>query len=184
MSAPLPAPPALPATLQRALAGLRDVELRAVRDDDDDGLIALVGAAFAEHPGCVLDLPGLDADLVTPATTAAAKGTALWVLDHDGRIIASVGAGPVTADGVVELKRLYVAASHRRQGIARGLVAVVEARARMLGAHTVELWSDTRFTAAHRMYEGLGYVHTGRTRHLDDPSDTTEYHYERRLPAG
>jgi hypothetical protein len=48
--------------------------LRPVEDGDRDALIALIGAAYDEHPGCVLDLPGVDADLCAPATTAAARG--------------------------------------------------------------------------------------------------------------
>ncbi|MGZ4618494.1 MAG: hypothetical protein ACXV3F_07160 [Frankiaceae bacterium] len=38
----------------------------------------------------------------------------------------------------------------------------------------VELWSDTRFANAHRLYERLGYVRTGRRRELHDLSRSTE----------
>jgi putative acetyltransferase len=154
---------------------------RAVTDRDRDGLVGLVGAAYGEHPGCVLDLPGVDADLQEPATVAARRGGRWWVVDDGDRLVASVGTGPRHADGSLELKRLYVATSHRRRGLARSLVARVERHASKLGATTIELWSDTRFRDAHRLYEGLGYRPTGETRVLHDPSDTTEYRFERSI---
>lgn len=163
------------------LEALPGAVLRTVTDGDAPGLIRLIGDVFAEYPGCVLDLPGLDADLRQPATTARATGAGWWVLEADGRIVATIGASTLRDDGSVELKRLYVAASHRRRGLARGLVALVEQHARQVGATSIDLWSDTRFTDAHALYVGLGYAPTGEERDLHDPSDTTEYRFTRRL---
>ena len=153
--------------------------LRPVRDDDGPQLVALVGAAYDEYPGCVLDLPDLDDDLPTPATVAARRGSRWWVVEDDGLVVASVGTGARDADGRVELKRLYVAASHRRRGLAGRLVARVDAQAAGIGASHVVLWSDTRFLDAHRLYERHGFVDTGRRRDLHDPSNTTEIQFEK-----
>ena len=166
---------------EHQLTALPAATLRPVTDADAPRLIALIGDVFAEYPGCVLDLPGLDADLRWPATAAAAAGAGWWVLAEDGRIVATIGAGRPAADGSVELKRLYVAASHRRRGLARGLVALVERYAEQLGATSIELWSDTRFHDAHALYTSLGYVPTGEQRDLHDPSHTTEYRFVRSL---
>jgi putative acetyltransferase len=57
----------------------------------------------------------------------------------------------------------------------------VEHEARRTGARMVELWSDTRFTAAHRLYERLGYIRLPETRSLSDLSQTTEFHYRKQL---
>ncbi|MFA9446877.1 putative glycolipid-binding domain-containing protein [Egicoccus sp. AB-alg6-2] len=153
--------------------------LRAIRDADGDQLVHLVGAAYAEYPGCVLDLPDLDDDLPVPATTAARRGGRWWVVEDVGTIVASVGTGAPDDDGRVELKRLYVAASHRRRGLAGQLVRRVEAQAAGIGASHVVLWSDTRFHDAHRLYERHGYADTGARRDLDDPSHTTEICFEK-----
>jgi GNAT superfamily N-acetyltransferase len=153
--------------------------LRPVRDEDADHLIALIGAVYDEHPGCVLDLPGLDADLSYPETHAACRGNRWWVVEDAGGIVATVGVSALREDGAVELKRLYVAASHRRQGLASRLVATVDAHAARVGATRLELWSDTRFEDAHRLYTGQGYEATARTRALHDPSNTTEYHFSK-----
>jgi putative acetyltransferase len=154
---------------------------RPVTDDDAEAVIALIGAAYDEHPGCVLDLPGVDDDLPTPATAAAGRGGRWWVVEDAGRVVASVGTGPVTDDGTLELKRLYVTPSHRGRGVATALIRRVEAHAAGLGARVVELWSDTRFTDAHQLYERRGYVDTGARRQLHDPSDTTEIHLRRTI---
>ncbi|HSK22422.1 MAG TPA: putative glycolipid-binding domain-containing protein [Egicoccus sp.] len=152
--------------------------LRPVSDDDGPQLVDLIGAAYAEYPGCVLDLPDLDADLPVPATTAARRGGRWWVVEDAGRIVASVGTG-APDDGTVELKRLYVAGSHRRRGLAAALVARVEAQASGVGAQTVRLWSDTRFGDAHRLYTAQGYADTGARRDLHDPSHTTEIQFSK-----
>jgi GNAT superfamily N-acetyltransferase len=163
-------------------AGAAEVPgIRPVTDDDADGLIALVGACFDEYPGCVLDLRGLDADLLAPATEVSRRGGAWWVVERQRDIVATVGVGEIREDGLVELKRLYVGPSARRQGLAAALVGVVEAHAIARGALAVELWSDTRFLDAHRLYERLGYLATGETRELHDPSDTTERRFRRDL---
>lgn len=158
---------------------------REVRDADADDLAALVGAAYAEYPGCVLDLPGVDADLTAPASAAARTGGRWWVVIRDERAVATIGAGPRREDGSVELKRLYLDASLRGQGLATRLVRSIEAHAAGLGATQVELWSDTRFTPAHHRYQRLGYTRATETRQLHDPSDTTEYRFHKRVtPAG
>jgi GNAT superfamily N-acetyltransferase len=159
--------------------------LRPVDDVDAAGLTRLVGDAFAEHPGCVLDLDGLDADLLAPATAAARAGARWWVLDGPGPgLAATVGAGAPHGD-TVELKRLYVAAAARGRGVGAELVRHVERHAAGLGLRSVQLWSDTRFTDAHRLYRRLGYTGTGRTRDLHDPSATTERHFLRPIsPRG
>lgn len=152
--------------------------LRDLRADDAPAVIALVECAYGEHPGCVLDLPGVDADLPDLAARLRAAGGRGWVLSDDDEVVACVGLAPVPDGGRIELKRLYVAATHRRRGLGRALVALVERHAvDDHGATSVELWSDTRFTDAHRLYQRCGYERTGRTRRLHDPSRTTEYHF-------
>jgi RimJ/RimL family protein N-acetyltransferase len=164
-------------------APLDGLQLRAVRDEDGDELIRLVGAAYDEYPGCVLDLPGVDDDLPQPATTAARRGGRWWVLVQDGVVVGSIGTGAPTADGTLELKRCYLDGGWRGRGLATRLVRRVEEHAAALGATRVELWSDTRFSAAHHRYETLGYRRTGETRELHDPSDTTEFRFVRELPT-
>lgn len=158
-----------------------DCEIRPVTDDDAGQLIELIGSVYGEYPGCVLDLDGVDADLTEPASSFRDKGGDLWVVtDDQGEIVACCGWAP-TGPGTVELKRLYVRPDRRRAGLGAWLVEQVERVAHERGAGTVTLWSDTRFTDAHRLYRRCGYRATNETRQLHDPSDTTERRFERQL---
>jgi RimJ/RimL family protein N-acetyltransferase len=157
------------------------ITTRPVSDADADDLIALVGDAYAEYPGCILDLDDLDRDLLRPATAIARASGRWWVVEDDGRVVGSIAASDIDDQHDVELKRLYVASTHRRRGVAAHLVAEVEAHARRLGARRVVLWTDSRFTQAHRLYQRLGYVDTGERRDLDDLSNTTELEFVKPL---
>jgi putative acetyltransferase len=72
---------------------------------------------------------------------------------------------------------LYVMPDARRNGLASHLVFMVEQRVAGLGFGMLELWSDIRFTDAHRLYRALGWEQLEETRHVDDLSDSTEFHF-------
>jgi putative acetyltransferase len=84
-------------------------------------------------------------------------------------------------DNDVELRSLYVRASHRRRGYAAALVGLVDRVARSRGAAAVGLWSDSRFIDAHRLYTRLGFVRQPGERHLDDPSESVELPFRRQV---
>ena len=165
-------------TMRRPLPVVRDL-----RESDSEAIVALIGGCFAEYPGCVLDLDDLDRWMLAPRSSYDAWGGRMWVVELDGRLVACCGVKPL-GGGAVELKSLYVAAAARRRGLASELVGLVEAQAREWGATRVELWSDSRFADAHRLYEGLGYRRLAETRELHDPSGTTEHAFAKDLPAG
>jgi len=57
--------------------------IRVARDDDEAGLVALIGGCFAEYPGCLLDVDGEIPELRAVATTPMQPMTrpaasALW----------------------------------------------------------------------------------------------------------
>jgi putative acetyltransferase len=160
-----------------------DLLTRPADDADAAGLIALIGAVYAEYPGCVLDVEREEPDLLEIASASARKGGAFWVtIDlESAALVGCVGWLPGAADperrGWVELRKLYVARSHRRRGLASALCAKVEAVAREREAVGVELWSDTRFLDAHRFYSGRGYARQPGYRELFDLSQSREYHF-------
>ena len=91
-------------------------------------------------------------------------------------IAGSVAWRPI-ADDRAELQMLYVMPHARRNGLASHLVVMVEQHVSELGFGMLELWSDIRFTDAHRLYRGLGWEQLDETRHVDDLSDSTEFHF-------
>lgn len=153
--------------------------IRPVRPDDSPDLIDLIGDVYAEYPGCVLDLPGVDDDLQRMSAYIDEQGGEFWVVELDGEIVACVGWAPHRISGHhgAELKRLYVRADQRGVGLGSWLVERVEQAVRARGIDVLELWSDTRFSDAHRLYARRGYEPSGETRDLHDPSDTTEYRF-------
>lgn len=98
----------------------------------------------------------------------------------DGAVHGSAGFKPLSAEQA-ELKGVYVAQAARRAGVGRALVGHVEARARAQAVRGIAAWSDTRFVEAHSMYERLGYRLTGRSRDLNDLSNTTELEFVKEL---
>jgi putative acetyltransferase len=161
--------------------------IRPARDDDSAGLIALIDGCFREYPGCVTDVDGEMPELYAIARYAEQRRGRFWIAERNGLVVGSVGVVPVSPvvpvpgiDGQgVELLKLYVSSSERGAGLGRTLVGLVEDEARKRNAGFVELWSDTRFTDAHRLYELLGYIRSPFTRDLNDKSNTTEYHYRK-----
>jgi putative acetyltransferase len=148
--------------------------IREALDGDSAGVIAVIARAYAEHPGCVLDVDREEPALRAPASSF----DRFWVVEQGGRVGGCVG---LAFGEPAELKKLYLDARLRGQGLGRELIALVEETARAHGARRIELWSDTRFTTAHAVYERCGYRKTGRTRDLHDLSNTTEFHFEKEL---
>ena len=155
--------------------------VRPARDGDAQDLFGLLALCFAEYPGCYVD-PHEDLnDLRAPGRAFAGKGGAFWVAeDASGRVCACV-AVDYPEEGLSELHRLYVRPDMRRRGLGERLIRLVETHARERGARKVFFWSDTRFTAAHRLYERLGYVREAGTRALGDISGSVEARFEKAL---
>lgn len=152
--------------------------LRAGRDDDAADFIDLIGACWAEYPGCVMDVDGEVPELRALASYYAAQSGALWVHEAGGVVAGMVGTKPL-GDGAWEICKMYVSAALRGRGVAQALIEAAEGFARGRGAVAMKLWSDTRFDRAHRFYEKLGYLRDGPIRALNDLSNTLEFAYSK-----
>ena len=156
-------------------------EVRPGQDSDSWDLIGLVAECWADYAGCIMDVHGEMPEMLAPASHYASHGGRLWVASRAGRTVGSVALAPGDEPDRVGLQKLYVAHPARGKGLGATLIGVVEDEARRLGAGAVEIWTDTRFEAAHRLYERLGYVRSPNTRELHDLSRSVEYHYRREL---
>jgi len=159
------------------------LSLRRATDEDWWGVVALVAACWSEYPGCVVDVHGECPDLLAPASHYAGAGGGFWVVnDACGTVVGAVGWKPGES-GAVKMERLYVSPRWRRLRVAGGLAGLVESVAVERGAPAVELWSDTRFAAAHAFYMRRGYERLGPDRSLGDLSNTVEHHFVRDVGA-
>jgi len=154
--------------------------LRPAEDRDAQDLFGLLALCFADFPGCFVDPHDDLKDLVRPGAARRNDGI-LWVTeDESGRVCACTSVD-FPEPGVAELHRLYVRPDRRGRGLGSALVRAVERHARERGATRIVLWSDTRFTEAHRLYKKLGYTQTDGLRELGDISNSLEYHFEKAL---
>ena len=158
-------------------AALKQPIVRPGHDADADGIIALIGACWAEYPGIVMDVDGEAPELRALATYFAKQGGALWVAESEDGIVGMIGAAPDGADGNWEIGRLYVARDQRGSGLAATLLDMAEGHARTEGATSLSLHSDTRFDRAHRFYEKASYLRAGPIRVLHDKSNSLEFGY-------
>ena len=157
------------------------VHVRDARDDDSDALIELIGSVFAEYPGCVLDVDGELPELRAIASAFARWNGRFWVATLAEQVVGCVGLSQSAERGGIELRKLYVASRARRAGLGNRLCELVECEAATRWARFVELWTDTRFVDAHRLYERRDYVRGPDTRLLHDLSNSVEYYYRKTL---
>ncbi|HEY6550773.1 MAG TPA: GNAT family N-acetyltransferase [Solirubrobacterales bacterium] len=88
----------------------------------------------------------------------------VFVAEREGVVVGVVAlAAPGTPGRAVaqaeeaELSRLVVSASARCLGIGQALVGHCHEQAKAAGWNTIALWSRRYQTAAHRLYQSLGY---------------------------
>jgi len=155
--------------------------IRPVVDDDAQDIFGLIAICYAEYPGCFVDPHDDLPDLRAPSVSYVRTGGAFWAVeDERGRVCACVAVDFPEA-GIAELHRLYVRPDQRGQGLGSRLVHRAESHARTRGAARLVLWSDTRFTTAHRLYTRLGYTQIDGQRQLADISQSAEYRFEKVL---
>jgi putative acetyltransferase len=80
-----------------------------------------------------------------------------WVATDNGEPVGSVGLSPLD-DYVAELDVMYVAPGHRGAGVARALLAALEAHARGAGVSVLRLRAGEPQPEALRFYIAAGFV--------------------------
>ncbi|MBS0631549.1 MAG: GNAT family N-acetyltransferase [Verrucomicrobia bacterium] len=98
------------------------------------------------------------------AELAGGARTILVVREADGKIIGTAQlAAETRANGRhrAEVQKVLVRPTHRRRGLARRLMAEVEARARTRGITLLFLDTSEGRSGAQALYEQLGYTYAG-----------------------
>lgn len=129
------------------------IEARAYDHPDVARLVAAVQAEYVVRYG------GPDETAVDAAQFRPPEGLfLLGVLDGDPVVS---GGWRRMADGVVEIKRMYVLGAARRRGLARLMLAELEASAGAAGARRIELNTGDQQPEAIALYRSSGYLPTG-----------------------
>ena len=92
--------------------------------------------------------------------------------EGESGVVGTVGGS--CHDGVAELKRLYLLDAWRGKGLGRALLDRFIEWARSRGCMRAILWSDKRFTDAHRLYGRAGF-RVMSERVCDDPDRSPEW---------
>ncbi len=101
----------------------------------------------------------------------------MWAAEA-GRVVGMVAVVPRHA-AAWEVCKVYVDPDRHGTGLAHALLDRAEAHAIARGAHRLTLWTDTRFSRAHRFYKRRGYCRHGAERALHDRSNSVEFGYAR-----
>jgi GNAT superfamily N-acetyltransferase len=131
------------------------VNLRVTEFDSPEG-VALTEAVQAEY---VVRYGGPDETPIDPREFSLPSGIFLVGWDSS-EVPVACGGLRLISPGVVELKRMYVVPSARRQGLARLVLRRLEAEAVAMGAHELRLETGSRQPEALAMYEAEGYLET------------------------
>ena len=139
------------------LAG-RHLQVRPMAAADAEAMAALEGACFAGagHDPWTASMFLAELDPAVPAARS------WWVAHDDGELIGF--AGGMVVDGGVEILDVAVAPAHRREGIARKLLAHVSYDAQMLGCTSASLEVEDGNEGAIALYASLGFSESGRRR--------------------
>ena len=137
---------------------------------DWTAILRLIQQAFASMDGRI-DPPSSMRALTVAAIAEQAQKGEVWVIGAP-----AVACMFLTPKGhALYLGKLAVAASHRGKGLARVLVDVADARARVLGLPVLELQTRVELVENHATFRALGFVEVGHSAHpgYDRPTSLT-----------
>ncbi|MCC6906404.1 MAG: GNAT family N-acetyltransferase [Phycisphaerales bacterium] len=159
---------------------LSNCSIAPVTTDDLEDIYRLIGDIYREYGMTLVLADEAEQHLADPGAYFRKNGGEFWVVRdaRDGRLIATAAVHLHEEDqNTAELKSLYVHRDHRRGGFGRALTTLAMRYARSRGRRRFVLWSDTRLTAAHAMYESMGFVRCGE-RDIVDSNNSHEYGFE------
>jgi GNAT superfamily N-acetyltransferase len=126
------------------------------------GLIAALDRELL-HRYPDLEIHGIDADGFIE------RGGLFLIGRIEGEAVACGAIRPLDGD-TAELKRMFVRPEHRSRGLARALLAALEAAARDLGYRVMRLETGEQQPEAIALYRGAGYLPIPRYgEFIDDP---------------
>lgn len=155
-----------PARLRRVIATAPVFAIRAARADDLPALVALENSVF--------DYDRMSARQYRRHLAGA--GATLLVAADAGGVLASALSFRRRGSRVSRLYSLATAPAARGRGVARALLAAIEADAVTRGAERMRLEVRTDNAAAIALYERSGYVRIGELpAYYDDGADARRY---------
>lgn len=149
---------------------------RIARPDDIPAMAGIIADTFDEYGWVFVMEDELPDFLAYPSCYDGTPNRLYAMTDEAGTVIGSI-ALKVGGEGAY-LSRVYLARSERGRGFGKEMVAFILDVARKSGHRHVHLWTDTRFTTAHGLYERMGFRRQPAIRSLHDANNSFEFRYD------
>ena len=137
--------------------------LRAGTLADAPAIAATIAAAFEQYRGKLVPESGAFGETAGAIAAELDKGAGAIIAERNGAVLGCVMTK--LEDGDLYFGRLSVLPAARGTGLARRLIAAVEAEARRRGLAGVRLGVRVVLTENQRLFGALGYVETSREAH-------------------
>ena len=136
----------------------KNYTIRSWQPDDRQAAADVIKNALAEY-GLGWEPDGADRDVLEVEDYYLARGGEFWVIEDESGIMGTSAYYPYPHRGekAVEIRKMYLAAKSRGQGLGKHLLGELERSIVTHGYH--EIWIETAsiLTAAVRLYEANGY---------------------------
>jgi N-acetylglutamate synthase-like GNAT family acetyltransferase len=132
------------------------IEIRALLPGDDATAFRTLNEEWIARYFS-LEAPDIET-LGDPETTILRKGGSIFMVYADSLPVGCVALIPL-GQGIYELSKMAVSPQLRGRGIGRRLLLHAIAQARLLGATSLVLGSNTRLADAIHLYESVGFRH-------------------------
>jgi ribosomal protein S18 acetylase RimI-like enzyme len=137
--------------------------LRAATRADAPALAATIAAAFEQYRGKLVPESGAFRETAEAIAAELEKGAGAIIAERNGAMLGCVIVQEMEGD--LYFGRLSVLPAARGLGLAKRLVAAVEAEARRRGLAGVRLGVRVVLAENQRLFGSLGYVETSREPH-------------------
>jgi ribosomal protein S18 acetylase RimI-like enzyme len=137
--------------------------LRAATIADARALASTIAAAFEQYRGRLVPESGAFRETAEAIAAELEKGAGAIIAERNGETLGCVIIQEMEGD--LYFGRLSVLPAARGLGLARRLIAAVEAEARRRGMPGVRLGVRVVLTENQRLFGSLGYVETSREPH-------------------
>ena len=136
-----------------------EISLSAQFDERDRAALVDLLRAYERGLGVSLCFQDFEAELASlPGDYTPPEGALILARTSDGSLVGTVAVrGLDGADGICEMKRLYVAPAGRGQGLGRRLAERAIEEARRLGYRAMRLDTLPAMREAQALYGGLGF---------------------------
>ncbi len=137
--------------------------MRHATPADAPRLAATIALAFAQYRGKLVPESGAFRETAEGIAAELTQGAGAIVAERNGIVLGCVMTKVM--DGDLYFGRLSVVPEARGLGLARRLIAAVEADARNRGLAGVRLGVRVVLTENQRLFRSLGYIEIGREAH-------------------